>query len=270
MKTLLSIFVSIILLFVLILYISQNHKSKKMIEDTPLENPTAINNKTSSYKIKAKTLLSSRHKKVDLVRVNFYTRLAMLNAKVGDPIFIRIFKKEAILEVWIKPREEYLLFKQYPICAFSGGLGPKLREGDGQAPEGFYTVKKSQLNPRSKYHLSFNLGYPNRYDRLHHRTGSYLMVHGKCASSGCYAMTDRKIEEIYTLVAHALKHGQKYVQVHAFPFYMTDKNMMKYENSRWYEFWLELKRGYDYFEAEKLPPKIKVENGHYTIYEANQ
>jgi len=204
------------------------------------------------------------------VEIDFTKQLKLLDVQVGVPVFIRIFKEESILEVWVKKNHHYLLFKRYPICAFSGHLGPKLKEGDRQSPEGFYSVKKYQLNPHSKYHLSFNLGYPNVYDKAYHRTGSYLMVHGECSSVGCYAMTNAKIEEIYALVEGALKHGQHAVQVHAFPFTMTEENMAKHSNSSWYDFWTELKEGYDYFEAEKLPPQIKVKNGHYTIHEANE
>ncbi len=200
-----------------------------------------------------------------LVTTPMKDRLDTLNAKIGDPIFIRIFKQESILEVWLYIDSKYLHFKNYKICAFSGNLGPKLKEGDRQAPEGFYKVKKNQLNPNSKFHLSFNLGYPNRYDRVHKRTGSYLMVHGNCLSIGCYAMTDDKIEEIYALVEGALNSGQKFVQVHAYPFKMTKENMALYSNNKWYEFWENLKDGYDYFESEKLPPSIKVKNKKYII-----
>jgi murein L,D-transpeptidase YafK len=193
--------------------------------------------------------------------------LAELNAKIGDPVFIRIFKDDSLLEVWIRTGSVYKHLKDYVICAYSGDLGPKLKEGDRQAPEGFYKVKKHQLNPNSKYHLSFNLGYPNKYDREHNRTGSFLMVHGSCLSDGCYAMTDKKITEIYTLVEGALQKGQKYVQVHAYPFYMNEENMDLFEGNDWYDFWVNLKEGYDYFEVEKLPPLIKVKDKQYTIHE---
>ena len=196
--------------------------------------------------------------------------LTELGAIIGDSVFIRIFKKEALLEVWIRTGTVYEHLKDYAICAYSGYLGPKLKEGDRQSPEGFYKVKKHQLNPNSKYHLSFNLGYPNKYDREHNRTGSFLMVHGSCMSDGCYAMTDEKITEIYTLVEGALQKGQKYVQVHAYPFFMTDENMAFYEGSEWYDFWMNLKEGYDYFEAENLPPLIQVKNKQYTIHEGNE
>ena len=196
--------------------------------------------------------------------------LVELSAKVGDPLFIRIFKEESLLEVWIRTGIEYQHLKDYAICAYSGYLGPKLKEGDRQAPEGFYKVKKHQLNPNSKFHLSFNLGYPNKYDRAHKRTGSFLMVHGNCVSDGCYAMTDDKIEEIYALVENALQKGQKYVQVYAYPFRMTEENMALFSDNEWYDFWVNLKEGYDYFEAEKLPPLVKVENKQYTIHEGNE
>ena len=208
--------------------------------------------------------------KEDLFDVSLEERLDFLSAKVGDPVFIRIFKEESLMEVWIRSGAEYQLLKEYFICAYSGTLGPKLQEGDRQSPEGFYKVKKHQLNPNSKFHLSFNLGFPNTYDRAHGRTGSYLMVHGNCVSDGCYAMTDEKIEEIYALVESALHSDQKYVQVHAFPFRMTDENMALYADSEWYDFWTNLKEGYEYFELEKLPPHVSVENKQYTIQEANE
>lgn len=210
-----------------------------------------------------------------IIENKFITRtleesLVELSAKVGDPLFIRIFKEESLLEVWIRTGTEYQHLKDYPICAYSGYLGPKLKEGDRQSPEGFYKVKKYQLNPNSKFHLSFNLGYPNKYDSAHERTGSFLMVHGNCISDGCYAMTDDKIEEIYALVEGALQKGQKYVQVHAYPFRMTEENMALFSDNEWYDFWVNLKEGYDYFEAEKLPPLVKVDNKQYTIHEANE
>ena len=196
--------------------------------------------------------------------------LVELSAKVGDPIFVRIFKEESLLEVWMRSGDEYRHLKDYKICAYSGYLGPKLKEGDRQSPEGFYKVKKYQLNPNSKFHLSFNLGYPNKYDRAHDRTGSFLMVHGNCVSIGCYAMTDEKIEEIYSLLEGALNNGQSYVQIHVYPFRMTEENMAHYSDNEWYDFWVNLKEGYDYFEAENLPPLVKVENRQYTIYEGNE
>ena len=143
----------------------------------------------------------------------------------GSPIFIRIFKESKELEVWVENEGRFRLFKMYPICTFSGDLGPKLQQGDQQSPEGFYFVTPGRMNPNSQYHLSFNLGYPNAFDRYHDRTGDFLMVHGDCVSIGCYAMTDAGIEEIYTIADAALRQGQAFFRVHVFPFRMTTENM---------------------------------------------
>ncbi len=194
-------------------------------------------------------------------------RLDALHVRKGDHIFIRIFKEESVLEVWIKTDKAFELLKTYPICAYSGDLGPKLKEGDGQAPEGFYKVDKRALNPNSKFHLAFNLGFPNEYDRANGRSGSFLMVHGNCVSVGCYAMTDERIEEIYALVEAALDKGETYVPVHIFPFRMTQSNLMAYQDNQWFEFWSNLQEGYDYFETEKCPPEVEVNDKRYTILE---
>lgn len=186
--------------------------------------------------------------------------------RVEAPIFIRIFKKESELEVW-KQKDDGLfhLFKSYPICNFSGGLGPKLKQGDKQAPEGFYRVSRGQMNPNSKFHLSFNLGYPNAYDRSYKRTGANLMVHGDCRSAGCYAMTDALVEEIYALAREAFEGGQPSFEVHAYPFRMTDKTLRSYRKNKWYKFWKDLKKGHDEFEMTRKPPAIKVCERRYHV-----
>ena len=199
------------------------------------------------------------------VRPRLQTALASHGVRIGAPIFIRIFKMERELEVWLDQGNRHLLFRKYPICTFSGELGPKLREGDRQSPEGFYAVGPAQLNPSSQFHLSVNLGYPNQYDRAHGWTGSSLMVHGNCVSIGCYAMTDSYIEEIYALADAALQNGQRDFQVHVFPFRMTSETMTRYRNSRWYSFWLELKAGYDLFEEYKRPPTVRVRDRQYLV-----
>ncbi len=194
----------------------------------------------------------------------------MLLGKKGmepkSPIFIRIFKEESELEVW-KQRTDgrFYHFKTYPICNWSGTLGPKLRQGDKQAPEGFYSVKPYQMNPNSSFHVSFNLGYPNAFDKAHGRTGDFLMVHGKCTSAGCYAMTDALMEEIYALAREAFAGGQEEFQVHAFPFRMTDANMQRHENHRWFRFWQTLKEGYDHFEYHRMPPTVAVCQRSYVV-----
>ena len=192
--------------------------------------------------------------------------LAVKGMTAKDPIFIRIFKQESELEVWkLKKDGRFHLFKIYAVCKWSGKIGPKIRQGDKQAPEGFYTVTNKQMNPNSKYHLSFNLGFPNAYDKAHKRTGNYLMVHGNCESKGCYAMTDAVVEELYLLARDAFIGGQKAFHVHAFPFRMTDKNMKAHAKHKWIRFWRKLKEGYDHFEYTRQSPKIHVCNKNYLI-----
>ena len=194
-------------------------------------------------------------------------KLAKANLIYGAPIFIRIFKEEKKLEVWIKNNERFSLFKSYRICNYgSNGLGPKIKQGDGKAPEGFYFVNSSSLNPASNFHLSFNLGYPNQYDRGHNRTGSALMVHGSCVSIGCYAMGNDGIEEIYTLADVALRNGQRFFRVHIFPFKMSDENMEQHKGTEWNDFWLNLKEGHDFFDNNgNIPPNVEARNGRYVF-----
>ena len=193
------------------------------------------------------------------------TRLAAKGLRQGQPVFVRIFKQEAMLELWMRDDKAWRLFQSYPICRFSGGLGPKLRQGDRQAPEGFYQVTSEQLNPNSRHHLSFNLGFPNAFDRVHGRTGSYLMVHGGCSSIGCYAMTDPAVDDIYRLLSAALGNGQASVEVHAFPFRMTEGNMKRHAQSRWIDFWRDLKAGYDLFESDRNVPSVQLVGKRYVV-----
>lgn len=190
--------------------------------------------------------------------------------KLGAPIFIRIFKESKELEIWVKKKETFRLFKTYAIHYFSGNLGPKLREGDRQAPEGFYYVPASQMNPNSRFHLSFNLGYPNKYDRGLGRTGSALMVHGSTVSIGCFAMTDPVIEEVYAIADLALRGGQKFFRVHIFPFRMTREAMKDHKDSQWIGFWRNLKEGYDFFESNQNPPNVEVLNRRYIFEHSTQ
>jgi murein L,D-transpeptidase YafK len=174
-----------------------------------------------------------------------------------SPILVRLFKQEAELEVWKQTRSgQFALLKTYPICRWSGDLGPKVREGDRQAPEGFYSINPSQMNPQSAYYLSFNTGFPNAFDRALGRTGSQLMVHGDCSSRGCYAMTDEQIAEIYSLGRESFFGGQKAFQFQAYPFRMTPVNMAKHRNNPNMAFWKMIKEGYDHFEVTRQEPKV--------------
>jgi murein L,D-transpeptidase YafK len=181
---------------------------------------------------------------------------------------VRIFKEEGQFEVWKQKGDGgYGLIASYPICKWSGQLGPKFIEGDRQAPEGFYDIHPSQMNPNSKYYLSFNIGFPNAYDRAHNRTGANLMVHGACSSSGCYSMNDEQVSQIYAFARDAFRGGQEAFQIEAFPFRMTAANMARYRDDPNYEFWKMLKQGYDQFEIAHLPPKVDVCEGRYVFNE---
>jgi murein L,D-transpeptidase YafK len=192
--------------------------------------------------------------------------------KKGSPVYVRIFKQEGTLELWIKRGESYALYKSFAVCKWSGQLGPKTRTADYQSPEGFYSVSARQLNPHSAYHLAFDVGYPNAFDRRQGSTGSAVMVHGDCKSIGCFAMTNDGIDEIYGIVAAALEGGQHEVPVHIFPFRMTESAIARESAPKtgnvlaflspgdsaprrdWSPFWRNLKQGYDLFERSHVPP----------------
>jgi murein L,D-transpeptidase YafK len=188
------------------------------------------------------------------------------NMDLGSPILARIFKEESEVEIWKQDRSgRFALLKTYPICRWSGELGPKIKEGDRQAPEGFYTITPAQMNPHSAYHLAVNIGYPNEFDRANGRTGSHLMIHGDCSSRGCYAMTDEQMSEIYALARDSFFAGQRTFQVQAFPFRMTPLNMARHRNNPNMPFWKMLKQGYDHFEVTRLQPKVDVCDRRYVF-----
>jgi murein L,D-transpeptidase YafK len=199
--------------------------------------------------------------------------VADMTAKDMDlqsPMLVRIFKQEAELEVWKQDRSgRFALLKTYPICRWSGDLGPKVREGDRQAPEGFYSITPAQMNPQSSFYLSFNTGYPNAFDKALGRTGSQLMVHGDCSSRGCYAMTDEQIAEIYSLGRESFFGGQRAFQLQAYPFRMTPINMAKHRNNPNMPFWKMIKQGYDHFEVTRQEPKVDFCEKKY-VFDANK
>lgn len=192
--------------------------------------------------------------------------LAEKDLKFGAPVFLRAFKAGRELEVWVRHREgDFRRFHSYRIAAASGKPGPKLAEGDRQVPEGFYHFGRRAMKPDSRYHLAFNIGFPNAYDRARGRTGSFIMVHGGRVSVGCLAMTDAKIEEIYTLCDAALAGGQPFIRIHVFPFRMTAAAMARRDGHRWHGFWENLREGYEFFERERRPPNVRVEDGRYVF-----
>lgn len=192
-------------------------------------------------------------------------RLADKGLAAGSAIFIRVFKAESELEVWMQKGDRFEHFATYPICHWSGTLGPKVSEGDKQSPEGVYTVTQRQLHMIGRHPRSLNLGFPNALDRQFQRTGSYILIHGGCGSVGCFAMTNPVIEEIFSLSQAALKNGQEAIQVHAFPFRMTEDNMRAFALHEWYDFWRNLKDVYDNFEQSRRLARVSVCEGRYWI-----
>ncbi|MGD0641682.1 MAG: murein L,D-transpeptidase family protein [Roseiarcus sp.] len=193
--------------------------------------------------------------------------LALMD-KIGTtpsaPMLIRTYKQEAEFEIWkMNSDGRYALLKTYPMCRWSGQLGPKTREGDRQVPEGFYAITPGQMNPNSNYYLSFNVGYPNAYDRALGRTGGSIMVHGVCSSAGCFSMTDAQIGEIYAIAREAFNGGQRAIQMQSYPFRMTAENLAKHRLDPNIAFWKELKNGADHFEVTKAEPPVLVCGRHY-------
>ena len=185
--------------------------------------------------------------------------LRAMGSSPGEAMVVRIFKQEKVLEVWKRTTDgQFRMFKTYEICAFSGNLGPKVKEGDRQSPEGFYTITPGLMNPKSSYYLAFNTGFPNKFDRSWGRTGTDLMVHGDCSSRGCYAMTDAGIAEIFALARETFKGGNPSFQLQIFPFRMTGANLAAQAKSEHLAFWKDIKDGYDLFELNKTPPTWDV------------
>lgn len=182
-----------------------------------------------------------------------------------QPIYVRVFKENNLLEIWIKSGREYKLFNKYIICYYSGGLGTKTKTGDNKCPEGYYAIKPAQLNPVSNYRLAVNIGYPNKLEQQLGYTGNSIMIHGYCASIGCYAMNDQQIEEIYTLIYEALLHGQQSIELNIYPFKMDTENMRLHADSPYFTFWKSLKGGYEIFEKTHVPAVVSVVNKRYAF-----
>ena len=181
------------------------------------------------------------------------------------PVFIRIIKDESILEVWARDGARYRLVKAFAVCQWSGRLGPKVKEGDGQSPEGFYVIRRSQMNPHSHYDRAFNIGFPNAFDRANSRTGSDLMVHGGCGSAGCYAMSDPRIEAIYGLMSAAFSHGQAEIPGDILPFRPTPGALAAHAGAPWGDFWRTLAEGEAVFDRTGRPATVYVCHGNYAF-----
>ena len=198
----------------------------------------------------------------------FDQRLKDTGVTLAAPMLIRVFKTESELEVWKEKEGQMVLFATYPICHWSGTLGPKLKEGDKQAPEGFYTVTKKQLRHAGRWPRSLLLNFPNAFDQGEARTGSDILIHGGCTSVGCFAMTNPVSDEIHRMATAAIDAGQEHLPIHVFPFRMTQENLRTHQSAAWQGFWGNLKEGYDYFERTKRPPRVSTCEGRYVFNEA--
>jgi murein L,D-transpeptidase YafK len=185
--------------------------------------------------------------------------------KLGAPAFIRVFKADSTLEMWMLKGGRFELFRRFPICKWSGELGPKLAEGDKQSPEGVYFITGGDLIVNARWHRAMNISFPNQRDRALGLTGSSILIHGKCSSIGCFALTDEYVEDVYEIVQSALEEGQPRVPVHIFPFELTREKLAAQAGDEWSDFWKELKRGHDIFLRDRLPPRAFVCNGQYAF-----
>jgi murein L,D-transpeptidase YafK len=180
--------------------------------------------------------------------------------KPGFNLYLAAYKKEGKLEVWLKNKEEqrYKLFRTYDFCAHSGTLGPKVKEGDGQTPEGFYQIRA--FNPKSNYYLSLGINYPNAVDLARsgaQNPGTDIYIHGNCVTIGCIPLTDEKIKEVYVLAVEAKNGGQNEIPVYIFPFKMNKENMLeqKLRFPQHYGFWKTLQPAYTWFEQKRTLPE---------------
>lgn len=188
--------------------------------------------------------------------------------------FIRIFKRERLLEVWVRGAadQKFSLLKAYPICALAGVLGPKRAQGDHQTPEGVYYI--DGFNPSSDYHLSLHIDYPNKADRIlsgNSNPGGNIFIHGGCKTEGCLAVNDDAIKELYWLSVESRNAGQQKIPVHIFPAHLTDDALYKLtqtfdKSPELKRFWANLKPTYDFFEANQQLPNITMDQrGRYRI-----
>jgi murein L,D-transpeptidase YafK len=222
----------------------------------------------------------NRYPRVRAARGRAQARLEELFKKVGlayppRRIFLRLFKLEAECELWAAgtPTGQLSKIKTYSICALSGELGPKRREGDLQVPEGFYHI--SAFNPWSNFHLSLKINYPNGSDRIlgdRRHPGGDIFIHGSCVTIGCVPLRDDPIEEVYLVAVDARDHGQDHIPVHIFPRRMRNAQagagITDAADPVLQGFWQNLREGFTYFETRRLLPRITVDsNGRYHFHD---
>ncbi len=183
--------------------------------------------------------------------------------KLGSPVFIRIYKQNSKMELWVQQGARYVLFKTYGICRWAGGLGPKMYEGDRQSPEGLYHISSEDLIVNPRWHRAMNINYPNQFDVVNGRGGSGILIHGKCGSVGCFAIQDANVEEVYDAVRAALHNGQSNIPVLALPFRFAKYAPTVEDTMNMNDFWSDLRRADLLFDRDRLPPVAYVCDGRY-------
>lgn len=199
---------------------------------------------------------------------NLQTELSAAGITKPFKLYIAAYKNEGKLELWLKTngQKAYKLFKTYDFCAHSGTLGPKVKEGDLQTPEGFYYI--NVFNPKSSFHLSLGINYPNKVDERRsgkERPGGNIYIHGNCVTVGCIPLTDDKIKEVYVLAVEAKNASQDQIPVHIFPFKMTSVNLNAYlkQYPAQRALWTNLETGYRYFEKHNNLAVVTEKEGKY-------
>lgn len=182
---------------------------------------------------------------------------------LGSAVFIRVYKQTSEMELWVQQGARYVHFKTYGICRWSGGLGPKMYEGDRQSPEGLYHITAADLIVNPRWDRAMNINYPNSYDVVNGRSGSGILIHGKCGSVGCFAIQDQNVEEVYGAVRAALNNGQAEIPVLALPFRFASVAPTVNDTLQLSEFWSDLRRADLLFERDRIPPTAWICDGRY-------
>ena len=213
---------------------------------------------------KAASLIDKSPSSIAAVKEGLLTEeFAARGLKLGSPVFLRVYKQSSKMEVWVAQGPRYALFKTYRICRWSGGLGPKMFEGDRQSPEGLYHITAEDLIVNPRWHRAMNINYPNRFDVVNGRGGSGILIHGKCGSVGCFAIQDNNVEEVYDAVRAALQNGQVSIPVLALPFSFATYAPAVEDTLRLNEFWSDLRRADILFNRDRVPPTAWVCDGRY-------
>jgi len=198
-------------------------------------------------------------------REDLFSLIEKIGGEMGDPVFLRIFKTERRLEVWMEVDGIYRFLTRYSLCYYPGVIGPKRSEDDDQVPEGFYRITAESLSPSDNRYRSIAIDYPNTYDRVHDWSGSGVTLYGSCSAAIGYGLDPGAMEEVYELVDTAISNGQSRVSLHLYPFYLSPERMEEHEGEEWYDFWENLKEGFDIFNRTRQVPWVWVEDGRYVF-----